>query len=108
MSYKIFDAVRSKITNGDIGSAVEQAFRDVPFYFDRASNAIAGSFAGYDRPSAIYKPTIGRDGNMWIAVLGDNLQEGVVGVGETPDKAMADFDKNWFEPIKPTTQESGE
>lgn len=93
----IYDAVRSKLSNGDIGSAVESVLRDanIAFFFDRASYGIVDCFIGYNRPSAIFKPKLAKDGNAWIACLGDNLQEGVVGVGETPEKAMADFDANW-------------
>ena len=49
------------------------------------------------RPSVIYRPSIARDGNMWSVLYGDNLMDGVCGFGETPELAMADFDKNWKE-----------
>jgi hypothetical protein len=35
---------------------------------------------------------------MWCALFGDNLQEGVVGFGETPAKAMYAFDTAWGAP----------
>ena len=63
----IYDAVRSKIGNGDIGRAVEQAMR----------------------------PKIFIDGNQWCALYGDNLHEGVAGFGDSPAKAMWDFDRAW-------------
>lgn len=44
-------------------------------------------------PSVLYRPALYPDGNMWCALLGDNLQEGVAGFGETPAKAMEAFDK---------------
>lgn len=47
------------------------------------------------RPHVLMKPSLGKDGNMWCALYGDNIQEGVCGFGETPAQAMADFDKNW-------------
>lgn len=52
------------------------------------------SYAAYAqmRPSVLYRPTLSADGNMWCALLGDDLQSGVAGFGETPDKAMAAFD----------------
>ena len=28
------------------------------------------------------------DGNQWIALLGENLQEGLVGIGDTPTEAL--------------------
>ena len=49
----------------------------------------------HSRPSTLYKPAIYPDGNMWCALLGENLQRGVAGFGETPAKAFDDFDKNF-------------
>lgn len=46
-------------------------------------------------PSVIYKPRLFIDGDQWCALYGDNLQDGVAGFGDTPDKAMRDFNKNW-------------
>ena len=56
--------------------------------------AAAWQCAAYDhqRPSVLFKPTLSADGDMWCALLGDNLQEGVAGFGETPAKAMYAFD----------------
>lgn len=96
----IFDAVRSRITNGDVGSAVESAMNNanIGHYFQMAANFMTEQFADYSRPSAIYRPRLAKDGNAWIACYGDNLAEGVVGCGDTPEKAMRDFDKNWYAP----------
>jgi hypothetical protein len=33
---------------------------------------------------------------MWCCLYGANIQEGFCGFGETPDKAMRDFDKNFY------------
>jgi hypothetical protein len=41
------------------------------------------------------KPRLSIDGNQWCALYGDNLQDGVAGFGDSPDKAYWDFDKNW-------------
>ena len=46
-------------------------------------------------PSAIYRPRIFHDGNAWMAVLGDDIAIGVVGCGDTPEQAFADFDRAW-------------
>lgn len=50
--------------------------------------------AGWEqmRPSILFKPALLKDGDMWCALLGDNLQDGVAGFGETPAKAMWAFD----------------
>lgn len=93
----IFQAVRSKISNGDIGNAVAEALRNVPDEFRRAFEiAIQDAWQCY-RPSVLWKPHLSKDGSAWIAIYGD-LATGVVGTGETPEKAMADFDKNWINP----------
>lgn len=91
----IYDAVRSRIFNGDIGAATEAAMRNIGDYALQAFQQIPWSFEGYARPSAIYKPRIAMDGNKWICVLGDNIITGVVGTGDSPELAMQDFDKNW-------------
>ena len=49
------------------------------------------------QPFSLYKPRIARDGDAWIACLGDNIQEGVVGVGDSPANAAHDFNRAWFE-----------
>lgn len=48
------------------------------------------------RPSVVFKPALARDGDMWCALFGDNLQEGVAGFGESPAKAMWAFDTAWL------------
>lgn len=60
------------------------------------------------RPSAIFRPTLGKDGNMWCALYGSNLMEGVSGFGESPDLAMHDFDRNWCKRIEATPVEGTE
>lgn len=42
------------------------------------------------------RPALYPDGNMWCALYGKNLQEGVAGFGATPQKAAEDFDRNWL------------
>ncbi len=49
----------------------------------------------YMRPFVLLKPHMAKDGNAWICLYGDNIQEGVCGIGNTPDEASRDFDKNW-------------
>ena len=46
-------------------------------------------------PSVLFRPSLSIDGNQWCALYGENLQDGIAGFGDTPAKAMADFDKNW-------------
>jgi hypothetical protein len=47
------------------------------------------------RPSVLYRPMLSIDGDKWCALYGANLMEGVAGFGESPETAMADFDRAW-------------
>ena len=93
----IYDAVRSRVYNGDVGQAIENAMhqQNISFYFERASNMAMDVLAEYSRPSTIYKPQLSIDGNMWCAMYGRNPMEGVCGFGKSPEAAFAEFDKEW-------------
>lgn len=56
-------------------------------------------------PHVLMRPRIFPDGNAWCALYGDNIQEGVVGFGDTPEAAAADFDLAWRQQIKPAAGE---
>lgn len=49
------------------------------------------------RPSVMLGLVPQPDGPAWSVLYGSNIMEGVVGYGDTPDEAMADFDRNWTE-----------
>lgn len=93
-----YQAVRSKIHNGDIGSAVEQVFHSVGLstVLSNIYNLANETFAEYQRPSIMLKPTISNDGNKYCALYGDNLVDGVAGFGESIHEAFLDFDKNFY------------
>ncbi len=98
-SQAIYDAVRSRISNGDIGRAVHEA---VSANISGAGHVIAllqeqvGIISNeMQRPSVLYRPAISIDGNQWCALYGDDLQDGIAGFGDTVADAMADFDKAW-------------
>jgi hypothetical protein len=46
-------------------------------------------------PSTHLRPRLYPDGDMWCALYGENLQDGLAGFGKTPEGAMADFDYNF-------------
>ena len=48
------------------------------------------------RPSVVFKPKLAKDGDIWCALLGENLQEGVAGFGPRPADAMWAFDQAWL------------
>lgn len=97
----IYDAVRSKISNGDVGNAIETAIRDMNLshYVDQAAEAIKQAAYDYQRPSAMYRPKIYIHGNKWCALYGENLQDGVAGFGDSPFLAMCDFDNEWIKKL---------
>lgn len=51
-------------------------------------------------PSTTFKPKIYKDGNMWCALYGENIQEGVCGFGKSPHQAIEDFNRNWNEEVE--------
>lgn len=46
-------------------------------------------------PHVIHGATVTLDGNQWCCILGD-LATGVVGFGNTPELACAEFDRVWY------------
>lgn len=60
--------------------------------------SIQDAVSCYTLPHVIYKPKIYPDGNQWCALLGDDIQSGVCGFGDTPAKAMHAFDLAWDTP----------
>ena len=61
-----------------------------------AGNAIREVAYSYDAPSVKYRPSLSIDGNKWCALYGENLQDGLAGLGDSPNEAMQDFDRKWF------------
>lgn len=51
------------------------------------------------RPTAVFRPALSIDGDMWLALYGENIQDGVVGFGKSPDEATRAFDKAWHEKL---------
>jgi len=98
----IYDAVRSKLSNGDIGAAVETVMRDNNFthYAEQTSAAYQQAAAEQMRPCVLFKPKISIDGNQWCALYGDNVQDGICGFGKSPADAMHDFDREFHTNIK--------
>lgn len=102
----VYQAAYQRIGYCNVQSAIDAALRDAFGMANHHMQSVAqdATWAAqeYARPSAVYRPRIAIDGNMWCALYGDNIQEGVAGFGESPAKAMADFDKNWTAAIGAT------
>ena len=94
----IFDAVRSRIHNGDIGESVRQSLGnvDVHHIVQCAMQQIAQDWT---LPHVVMRPRISIDGDKWGVLYGDNLQDGVAGFGDSPSEAMADFDYHWWKKL---------
>jgi hypothetical protein len=94
----IYDAVRSRITGGDISQAVERAL-DFSHQATMAMQSFQNAASEYERPSAVFRPILSVDGDHWCALYGKDLQSGVAGFGKSPADAMWDFDKNWHQKL---------
>ena len=45
------------------------------------------------------RPKIYQDGSKWCVLYGDDMQIGIVGFGETPQKAVMDWNKKWYKSV---------
>lgn len=90
----IYDAVRASIRNANIGDAVQSAIRDLNLshYAEMMQRAFESSAAQYERPSVVHRPKLFADGDMWCALLGDDIQSGLCAFGKTALEAMWNFD----------------
>lgn len=77
---------------------------NLPHYAEMAFRAVSNAAGEYERPSVVMRPKIFIDGNQWCALYGDSLQEGVAGFGDSPAKAMWDFDRAWSKALPHNTQ----
>jgi len=49
-----------------------------------------------ESPSALRQPQLFFRGELWIALLGPNLEEGIVGIGPTVAAALRAFDAQYL------------
>ncbi len=80
------------MTQNQIDLAVANAIGMIPVQLQEAIRYTEGQWT---RPCVLMRPSIGRDGNKWSVLYGDNIMDGVCGFGDTPEEAMRDFDSNW-------------
>ncbi|MEG9884073.1 MAG: hypothetical protein V6Z86_05565 [Hyphomicrobiales bacterium] len=104
----VYDAVRSRIRGCDTGDILRDVVREAFAYtsqmMDEVKNEHLTAAWELQRPTAVFKPSIYPDGNMWCALLGENIQEGVCGFGETPEKAAKAFDLAWINKRTPAAE----
>ncbi len=103
----IYDAVRSRISNGDIGYAIESAVREcnLEYYVAMIFESARGTLSEYERPSVLFRPSLSIDGDQWCALYGQDLQSGVAGFGKDPEAAMRAFDAVWNSSFEKNSRE---
>jgi hypothetical protein len=47
-------------------------------------------------PTVVRRPQLSRRGDLWIALLGPNVEKGIVGIGPTVDAALRAFDAQYL------------
>lgn len=93
----IYDAVRSRIQGCDVGQAIrEAAHLDASYAIEGVKQEFCITAYEMRRPFVLMRPKMYPDGGQWCALYGDNLQDGIAGFGDTPEKAALDFDVNWL------------
>ena len=57
-------------------------------------------------PSTARRPQLLYRGQLWIAVLGPNIEEGIVGIGRTVEAALRAFDAQYLAGLRPPSEPS--
>ena len=52
-------------------------------------------------PSSVRNPRLFQRGRTWIAILGQSIEEGIVGFGLTPEAALRAFDVQYLKFLRP-------
>ena len=55
-------------------------------------------------PSAVRQPRLFVRGELWIALLGPNVGEGIVGIGSTVTAALRAFDAQYLAGLRPPVE----
>jgi hypothetical protein len=87
----IYDAVRSRISGGNIGEVIADVCRnafDISHMKARLQQDFSIAAQEMARPCVLFKPEIKNDHGTWEAILGD-----IWASGATPAEAMANFDQ---------------
>jgi hypothetical protein len=102
----VYDAVRSRIGNVDIGSVVESVIGRNTDISQFVARLVEGQYIvrhqfeqtaeAMRRPFVLLRPKIYPDGDKWCALYGDDIITGVAGFGATPEEAAAAFDVAWL------------
>jgi len=55
-------------------------------------------------PSASRRPQLLYRGQLWVALLGPTVEEGIVGIGETVEAALHAFDAQYVAGLRPPSE----
>ena len=55
-------------------------------------------------PAAVRRPQLFFRGELWIAVLGPSVEEGIVGIGPTVAAALRAFDSQYLAGLRPAVE----
>jgi len=55
-------------------------------------------------PSAARRPRLFLRSDLWIALLGPSVEEGIVGIGQTVEAALRAFDAQYLAGLRPPAQ----
>lgn len=55
-------------------------------------------------PSAVRRPRLSIRGDLWIALLGPSVEEGIVGIGPNVVAALRAFDTQYLAGLRPPSQ----
>jgi len=55
-------------------------------------------------PAAVRRPRLVVRGELWIALLGPNVEEGIVGIGSTVAAALRAFDAQYLAGLRPPAE----
>lgn len=53
-------------------------------------------------PSAVRRPQLSSRGDLWVALLGPNVEKGIVGIGPSVEAALRAFDTQYLDFLGPT------
>lgn len=55
-------------------------------------------------PSAARRPQLLYRGQLWVALLGPSVEEGIVGIGQTVEAALRAFDAQYLAGLRPPSE----
>jgi hypothetical protein len=59
-------------------------------------------------PAAVRRPRLFVRGELWIALLGPSVEEGIVGIGPTVTAALRAFDTQYLAGLRPPAEAIGD